>query len=212
MGFKAILADPPWQYSDQGSRIAPSHESSVNGYSTMPLEDIKAMPIATLAADDALLFLWATSSFLVDGSATEVARAWGFEPKTFLPWVKLSSTPGESKASYAGHPAVEWLTNHGVKINIGMGHYIRNCAEPLIICARGRATVPPADRLPGVLVAPRRVHSQKPLQVYDLVETLSDGPYLELFARAVDPREGWSYVGDQKDKHEDPTQAQNAAK
>lgn len=79
--FGTIYADPPWSYSNQGTRAATG-----NHYGTMSVADICNMPIAELAADDAHLHLWTTNAFLRD--AFDVIEAWGFEYKSCAVWCK----------------------------------------------------------------------------------------------------------------------------
>lgn len=85
--YSVIYADPPWQYrvwSKKGTgRSAESH------YSTMSLEDIKALPVHLLAAKDCTLFLWVTFPLLKE--AWPVLEAWGFTYKSVaFVWVKLN--------------------------------------------------------------------------------------------------------------------------
>jgi N6-adenosine-specific RNA methylase IME4 len=225
-GWEVIVADPPWRFNDRGMRLAPDQREKRRrrkGYRTLPLEAIKAMPVEAIVARDALLFLWTTSAHLVDGSATAVARAWGFEPKTTIVWVK------------ARFPTVAWalvkaLTSvlfgprmdravaksraklllaevrHSLQrlvFQIGGGHYTRGAHELVVVAARGRATRLVADKgVPSVVVAPRaarssgETHSVKPEAFRDLVDRLTGGrSVLELFARSG--RKGWTTWGDQ---------------
>ena len=79
--FRTLLVDPPWQYSNQGTR-----GSTDNHYPTMPTAEIAALPVEKLAADVSQLFLWATDAFLED--AFDIMKAWGFERKSTLIWEK----------------------------------------------------------------------------------------------------------------------------
>jgi hypothetical protein len=91
-GWEVIAADPAWSFADRGSRIAPDQKKKRQGrkgYRTLSVEQIAAIPVAEVAAKDALLFLWTTSAHLVDGSAARVAQAWGFTPKATIAWVKV---------------------------------------------------------------------------------------------------------------------------
>ena len=81
--FQVIVADPPWQY-DSGNSLP---------YPTMPLEDIKAMPVREIADENAILWLWTTNAHLP--VAFDVVAAWGFEYKTLLTWVKDRMGTGE---------------------------------------------------------------------------------------------------------------------
>jgi N6-adenosine-specific RNA methylase IME4 len=138
-----------------------------------PLEAIKALPVAELAEDDAHLYLWATRRLFREGEAAAVARAWGFEPCGELIW--------------------------GLR-NPGMGGFNGNGHEPVLVAKRGGLPYP-KNALPAGVVfwrqpyAHGKVHSAKPEGFLDLVEQVSPGPYVELFARRA--RFGWDYWGDQ---------------
>ena len=174
--YPCILADPAWPFSDKGSRMTPSY--SGNGrkrahYKTMSLADIMAMPVEKLASQDAHLWLWCPNALVLDGSATKVARAWGFEPKQLIPWLKTDSN---------GKP------------RLGGGHYTRVCTEQLVLAVRGKA--PPLWRgEPGIIIAERSRHSEKPIESYELIERISPAPRLELFARRRYGR--WSIWGNE---------------
>lgn len=147
--YKTIVADPPWA-GYGGIKGNPDRH-----YSTMPLEAICALPVASLVARDAHLWLWGTNGRME--AAYEVVRAWGFEPKTLVCWCK----PGP-----------------------GVGYYLRNNTEHAIFAVRGEPMVPAQAALSTWFVSPRTVHSAKPQAFMDTVEQVSPGPYLELFARA----------------------------
>ncbi|MGE0290390.1 MAG: MT-A70 family methyltransferase [Bradyrhizobium sp.] len=162
--YPIIYADPPWQYD-----FSPSNDRSVeNHYPTMPIEDICAMDVASLATPDAMLFLWAPPSFIKKGIA--VLEAWGFELATSMVWVKDK---------------------------IGTGIYVRQRHEYLLLGKRGQPITPrPGSQPDSVIEAPRQEHSAKPDQVYDLIERMYPGlPKIELFSRS--PREGFDAWGNQ---------------
>ncbi len=212
--WQIVLADPAWSFNDKGSRLAPDStrpdDQASRSYRTASVREIRAMRPSV--ASDAALFLWTTWTHILDGSASDVARAWGFTPKVVVPWIKVSVSDRPTTAGYAGHPAVRVLfdasldpvngsaTRRPLKLRIGGGKYVRGVAEPLIIATRGRMVVPPADRLPGLLITERGMHSEKPTEVYDLIETLyptSRFPRrLEMFVRG-DGALGWSTWGDE---------------
>jgi len=127
MKFPVIVADPPWSFNDKGNRSSPDHAGV---YETMTLDDVLALPVPELAADDAFLFLWCPNSLVLENTPMTVARAWGFEPRQMIPWVKT--------------------TKDETRPHIGQGHYTRVCTEMLLLCRRGKATVD--DRgVPGVI-------------------------------------------------------------
>jgi ParB/RepB/Spo0J family partition protein len=141
--------------------------SAAGQYPTMPTPDIMALPIPDLVTTDAVLFLWATNPLLRD--ALRVMHAWGFTYKTNLVWVK-------------DRPSA--------------GFYVRGRHELLLVGVRG-SFVPVAKPLPeSVVTAPVTTHSAKPPEVYDLIERLYPGPYLELFARQR--RDGWKAWGNEQ--------------
>jgi N6-adenosine-specific RNA methylase IME4 len=159
--YRTILADPPWDIEQRGTRGASEH------YPLMSLERITAMPVADLAEDDAHLWLWVTNATLRHGY--DVAEAWGFTVRSPLTWVKF---------------------------RLGLGNYLRNSTEHLLFATRGRAPVLFRSQ-PTWIQAPVQDHSHKPQEQYALIERISAGPYLELFARRHQP--GWDAWGNQID-------------
>lgn len=158
--FNIIYADPPWRYQ---FTVTYSREVEKN-YPTMDLDDICKLEVPT--ADDAILFLWATSPKLEE--AMRVLNEWGFEYRTSMAWIKD---------------------------RIGMGHYVRGQHELILIGRKGEMRTPEeSDRPSSVIMSPRRGHSQKPDEVYDLIERMyPTGTYLELFSRGE--RLNWTMWG-----------------
>lgn len=172
--YKVILSDPPWSYSNSGTRGA-----ALNEYSTMSIDDICALPIAQLADDDCVLLLWATNPLLLE--ALRVIDAWGFKYVTKFPWIKLN-----------GQPQINFFGDWEYKPNYGVGFWVRGCSEDVIICKRGNAKPPEFDFV-GIL-SENFFHSRKPDNIYEYAESMP-GPYLELFARRR--REGWDVFGNE---------------
>lgn len=175
MRYRTIVADPPWELLSKqigpGGRRA--RGTSVP-YSFMPLVEIKNTPVASLAEDDAHLYLWTTRRLFREGIACDVARWWGFEPCAEVIWGLRN--PGMGRAP--------WMNDH----------------EPVLVCRRG--SLPFRGAQPGgvqfwrqLYVNGGKAHSAKPDAFLDAVETWSPGPYLELFARRA--RFGWDYWGDE---------------
>ena len=165
MKFTTVLADPPWQYDNAASRAA-----AENHYSTMTVEEICREPVPQLVDDRAHLHLWTTNGFLE--SAFAVMRAWGFEYKSCLIWIKP---------------------------NIGMGNYWRVSHEFLLFGIRGRLPFGRND-VPSWVLAPRTVHSRKPFRFRELIEQVSPGPYLELYGREEQPNTDWTIYGNQVER------------
>lgn len=135
---------------------------------------LAALPVNGLAAEDAVLLLWATWPMLPH--ALTLIATWGFTYKSALPWVKIFGE-AQPDASFRAH----W----------GTGFWVRACSEPLLIATKGAARPPENPHLG--LLSHRFEHSRKPDSVYDLVEQFG-GPFVELFARGV-PRPGWMAWG-----------------
>lgn len=160
-GFATILVDPPWPL-----------QSGEKHYRTMSLARIKALPVGTLAARDAHLWLWTTNALLP--RAYEVAEAWGFTVRSPLTWVKF-------------------------RLGLGGRYQLRNATEQLLFCTRGRAPLGSRSQ-PTWFNAPVTEHSRKPAEQFAIIERVSPGPYLELFARRrPESNQPWAVWGDQVD-------------
>lgn len=181
--YNVIYADPPWETTTGPAR---GPYKVVNGkqvcwhidnksrplpYSTMSVEEIAMMPIKELAADDAHLYIWVTNGYLPE--VFSVIKSWGFNYSTCLVWAK----------------------NGG-----GLGGAFKITTEFLLFCRRGSLTAKEVVRSTWFNVKKPYVngypkHSKKPFFFHHLIETVSPGPYLELFAR--DRTAGWDVYGDQ---------------
>lgn len=170
--YSIIYADPPWQYktySQKGQeRSAESH------YPTMELEAIQALPVAELAADDCVLFLWTTIPLLKD--CFSVIQAWGFTYKTVaFVWIKKNRKSD----------SLFW----------GMGHWTRANAELCILATKGN----PKRRSAGVhqvIMTPIEEHSKKPNETRNrIIALVGDLPRIELFARQKTA--GWDVWGNE---------------
>jgi N6-adenosine-specific RNA methylase IME4 len=137
----------------------------------MSLKELGELAVKSKAEDNAHLYLWVTNSFMVE--AHQLARQWGFEPKTIITWVKKKAD---------GTPSMK------------MGYYYRGATEHALFCVRGslRLKGPPH---PTAFETPRLPHSMKPDYFYEMVEKQSEGPYLELFSRKK--RERWAIWGNE---------------
>lgn len=168
-GFPVILSDPPWTfetYSENGKDFSPEKH-----YKCMTLPEIKALPVADIAAKDCVLLMWAVDPLL--DKAFDVIKAWGFTYKTVgFYWAK---------------------TGRGLRVHKGMGYWTRANPEVCLLATRGkpkRASTN-VDRL---LLAPRGRHSEKPHEIYNRIEKLcGPGPKLEMFARYGRPGEWWQW-------------------
>ena len=179
--FGTVMADPPWRFTNRTGKVAPEHKR-LSRYPTLTLEEICGLPVADHLSDRAHCYLWVPNALLPEGLA--VLRAWGFDYKSNIVWHKVRKDGGSDGR--------------------GVGFYFRNVTEILLFGTRGKQarTLPPGRRQVNMLQTRKREHSRKPDEQYDLIESCSWGPYLELFGRGV--REGWTVWGNQADEDYKP--------
>lgn len=163
--YRVIYADPPWPIRWNGNAGIQTRELD---YPTMPIAEITQMPIRNMAhPEGCTLFLWTTNEFLPE--ALSITRAWGFSYEMLYTWCK----------------------------NNGMGGHPRNATEHMIIARRG--TPKRGDRhMPMTLNWGNYQlgrHSEKPAAVRDMIERITDGPRIELFAR--ERPLGWDVWGNE---------------
>lgn len=180
MKYSVIAADPPWQYGD---RKGPANKTAQKGtpggfggtaprYEDLSLSGLMSLPVAELTKKKCHLYLWCTNAFIEE--AHLLAKAWGFDPKTVLTWVKVKAD--------------------GKTPSMKMGHYYRGATEHCLFATKGRKKlIEGAPTRPTAFLSPRLPHSVKPDWFYDLVEEQSSGNRLELFSRRE--REGWDGWG-----------------
>lgn len=188
--YRTIVVDPPWPYPEGFMRLGANHRKKDGTarthaergpskkidlpYPSLELNEIAALPIEELAEDDARLFLWATMRYLAVGF--NLLGKWGFTYKQLLVWDK---TPFFQP--------------------IG-GSIAPNAAEFVVVATRGNPKR--LGKWSTSVIRARRarnVHSRKPDVFLDLVETVSPGPYLEMFARRN--RLGWDTWGNEALEH-----------
>jgi N6-adenosine-specific RNA methylase IME4 len=171
-GYGLIMADPPWRFelfSEKGEE-----KSAQAHYSTMTLDDIARLPVAGLAAEDCLLWLWATAPMLA--LQIEILERWGFTFKTSGVWVKTTTND---------------------KIAFGTGYILRNAHEPFLIGTRGNPKT--VRNVRSVVMGKVREHSQKPDESYAAAEALIPNVRrIEIFSRTDRP--GWDVWGNETGK------------
>jgi len=177
--YKTILADPPWRFQNRTGKMAPEHHR-LSRYETMTLEDIMALPVSSLSAESSHMYLWVPNALLPDG--IRLLQAWGFQYKTNIIWHKVRKDGGSDGR--------------------GVGFYFRNVTEMILFGVKGKnaRTLAPGRRQVNMIETRKREHSRKPDELFDLIESCSGGPYLELFARGT--RRGWSGWGNQSENYE----------
>jgi N6-adenosine-specific RNA methylase IME4 len=163
--YGVIYADPPWRFEPY-SRITGMDRAADNHYPTMTLEAIKQLRVP--AAEDAVLFLWATAP--MQPEAFEVMAAWGFTYRSQFIWLKPVA---------------------------GTGYWNRNRHEHLLVGTRGDVPAPaPGEQFDSVISAPSGRHSEKPPAFAEMIEEMFPSlPRLEMFARG--PRPGWDVWGNE---------------
>lgn len=172
--YSVIYADPPWSYRDKRDKHPRLAGGASVHYDTMPLADIKSLPVASITDDNSMLFLWVTFPNLKEG--IEVLEAWGFRYKTLgFSWIKTNKKNG--------------------KPFFGIGWYTKSNCEVCLIGVRGRPKKA-SNSVSSVVIAPKAEHSKKPDEIRDrIVEFAGDVPRIELFAR--EKAEGWDIWGNE---------------
>jgi N6-adenosine-specific RNA methylase IME4 len=180
--FKTILADPPWRFINRTGKVAPEHRR-LSRYGTLTVDEIAGLPVEQAVEATAHLYLWVPNALLPEG--LQVMRAWGFSYKSNIIWHKLRKDGGSDGR--------------------GVGFYFRNVTEMMLFGTRGKnaRTLAPGRRQVNYMGTRKREHSRKPDEQYDIIESCSPGPHLELFARGV--REKWTTWGDQADDKYEPS-------
>jgi N6-adenosine-specific RNA methylase IME4 len=173
--YGVVYADPEWRFETYSEK-GKDATSADNHYPTSTLEEIKARDVPGISADDCSLFLWATVPMLPQ--ALEVMEAWGFAYKTHWAWVKDRT---------------------------GTGYWNLNQHELLLLGTKGAVPAPTqGTQGSSVINAPRREHSRKPDEAYDLIEKFFPSlPKIELNQRYARP--GWDGWGNETPVQEDAT-------
>jgi len=163
--YRVLYADPPWIYGNR----PPSGSGAQEHYDGMTIEALCELPIRAHTAANAVLFLWVTAPMLYENPGPrEVIEAWGFTPKTGIVWDKVRHN---------------------------FGNYVSVRHEHLLIATRGACTPDRPTPMPDSVITerPDGEHSAKPASFRTLIESLYDGPRLELFAR--ERVDGWAAFG-----------------
>ncbi len=189
--FGTILADPPWRFQNRTGKVAPEHVH-LSRYKTLSVDEIAGLPIGDYVRDVAHCYLWVPNALLPAG--LKVLDSWDFKYKTNLVWHKIRKDGGSDGR--------------------GVGFYFRNVTELILFGVRGKEarTLEAGRRQVNLIASRKREHSRKPDEQYEIIESCSRGPYLELFGRGT--RDGWTLWGNQA--HPDyvpnwPTYAHNSA-
>ncbi|KAA3642792.1 MAG: S-adenosylmethionine-binding protein [Chloroflexi bacterium] len=176
--YGTILADPPWRFNNSSGKIAPEHKR-LRRYPTLTLDEIKSIPVSEVAAEQSHLYLWVPNALIAEG--LEVMKSWGFTYKTNLIWYKIRKDGGPDGR--------------------GVGFYFRNVTEIVLFGIKGKLrTLQPGRSQVNIIPSRKREHSRKPDELYEIIESCSLGPYLELFARGT--KDNWTTWGNQADEYD----------
>ena len=175
--YQIIYADPPWSYRNMGNIQATANSH----YNTMKQDDIENLPIDKIAAENCILFLWATFPKIQE--ALNTIKAWGFEYKTVgFTWIKKNKNGGNF---------------------FGVGWYTKSNAEVCLIGTKGKSPKI-SNSISSIVESVREGHSKKPDIVRKkIVEFCGDIPRIELFARKEDSLfeyadwKGWDVWGNE---------------
>ncbi|MDM9580095.1 MT-A70 family methyltransferase [Nostoc sp. GT001] len=182
--YQCIVIDPPWFYRLRNQDK--THRNRIN-YKPMHIEEILSLPVPDLSdRTGSILWLWFTNNHMIE--AAQCLQTWGFELKTILTWEKV--------------------TKDSTKTHLGVGHWLRNSTEHCALGVRGNVKAFAGRTLTNqssILHSPRREHSRKPENFYQLVDKLCpDITKLEMFARSS--RIGWDCWGDEALKFDQPVE------
>lgn len=182
--YNTIYADPPWQFQNRTGKVAPEHKR-LTRYETMTIEEIKQLPVESIADSKAHLYLWVPNALLPDGLM--VMDAWGFDYKSNIIWEKIRKD---------GNPDGR-----------GVGFYFRNVTEILLFGVKKNSmpnrTLAPARSQVNLVRSQKREHSRKPDEIIPIIEACSQENRIELFARGSRP--GWDMWGNQATADYEPT-------
>lgn len=213
MKYQVIYADPPWSYQNKAS-----NGTADNHYDTLDLPGLKAMPVADIAEDDAVLFMWWTPPMAPE--ALELVAAWGFTLKNMcaFTWCKLNrKTPDHliKKAAHHGKDILK-MKSEGIELPsgyfdvvgagyletvqhnvfMGLGNYTRSNAESCLVAVRGKGVARESKSVKQMVLTPISAHSSKPAEVRQGIDQLYPGTRrLEMFARTAP--DGWHTFGNE---------------
>lgn len=209
--FRVVVADPPWSFSDHLTMSETKRGADAN-YDTLTIEDLKALPLPDVCAEDAILVIWVPSALLSEG--LEVMSAWGFRQTQTFVWVKTKKSPlrdlqrdvvqafkNVPQAARKGFAALvkNILTTFDLSkiLGFGLGRMFRGTHELAIVGVRGKIYDHLKDHSQRtVCLHSSTKHSVKPDILQNRLEKMFPRTNrLELFARR--DKKGWTCVGNE---------------
>lgn len=195
MTYQLIYADPPWDYKNRVSNGAATKK-----YPTMKIEDIKRLPIWSIAAPDSILAMWYTSTHVDE--ACRLAEAWGFSVRTMkaFTWVKLNQQAeirfNKALLQQTIFDFTDLIDMLNAETRMNGGNYTRANSEDVLIAVRGQGIERASASVKQVVFSCLGEHSAKPWEVRRRLELLyGDVSRIELFSRGDAP--GWDHWGNQ---------------
>lgn len=189
--YQLLLADPAWATRTYDGRDRVPTQAD-DPYQVTTTDEMAALPVAAIAAKDALLAMWVIGSHL--DQALALGRAWGFRFTTDLfYWTKQRLVQADQ---------IDLFTGDIPEPKISMGYHTRKQLEPCWLFTRGKGLPVRAHDVRQLIIAPPGAHSRKPAEQYDRLARLYGAPAeircLELFSRT--PRAGWDAWGNEVGK------------
>jgi N6-adenosine-specific RNA methylase IME4 len=186
--YAMIAADPPWHFRARTALQMSnwtSRRDAERHYPVMGVDDIAALPVKDIVADDAHLLLWITGPLFVEGKHLAIMKAWGFRPSSVaFTWVKLKRSIDTRQLRVTATLESD--------LHVGLGLTTRKNAEFCILGRRGNAKRL-SKSVREIILSPVREHSRKPDEFYRRAQQYAAGPYLEMFSR--ESRPGWDSWG-----------------
>jgi N6-adenosine-specific RNA methylase IME4 len=169
--YDVIMIDPSTRFetwSDKNQRRSPQSH-----YRTMPMEEIRALPVGDLArSEGCVLFMWTTWPLIDEAPA--IMRGWGFHFSSGGVWVKR--------------------TVHG-KLGFGAGYRLRSACEPWLLGTIGSPMTSKSHR--NVIEGQLREYSRKPDEAYSWLESYMPNAVRRADVYSRESRAGWEAFGDE---------------
>lgn len=176
--MSVLVADCPWRFDD--NLPGPARGASKH-YRTMSADELCRLELPPIGKD-AICFFWRVAS--MQRESLDVLHAWGFTPSSELIWVKTTSACGDQLGGYRWQEDLRTVRLPYATPAFGMGRTVRGAHETCIIATRGRySKLVKSHAIRSVFFAPLGRHSEKPDEFYRIVEEMTEGPIVELFAR-----------------------------
>jgi len=191
--YKMVVADPPWHFRARTALQMTnwtSRRDAEKHYPVMGVDDIAALPVREIVAQDAHLLLWITGPLLIEGKHLPIMKAWGFKPSSVaFTWVKLKRSIDVRQLRLTATLESD--------LHVGLGLTTRKNAEFCLLGRRGNAKRL-SKSVREIILSPVREHSRKPPESYERAMQYGAGPYLEMFAR--EKRPGWDSWGNEQER------------